>query len=108
MKNHEEANDIRTCDECGRITDAGEYPDWIDGKCEDCDPSVLAIDENDPIEAIHNLEAKVAELEEAARVACNMLEDDSVWENALEGREAVWDHLTTTTVGHFERVWADE
>lgn len=32
---------LRECDECGRVTDAGEYPDWPDGVCETCDPGVL-------------------------------------------------------------------
>lgn len=32
---------LRTCDECGRVTDAGEHPDWPDGVCEECDPSIL-------------------------------------------------------------------
>lgn len=30
----------RKCDECGRVTDAGEFPDWVNGKCEDCDPDI--------------------------------------------------------------------
>lgn len=34
-------DDERECDKCGRITDAGEYPDWINGVCEYCDPSIL-------------------------------------------------------------------
>lgn len=34
-------NDVRECDTCGRKTDAGEYPDWINGECEDCDPTIL-------------------------------------------------------------------
>ena len=33
---------LRDCDECGRVTDAGEYPDWVNGVCEECDPSILA------------------------------------------------------------------
>lgn len=33
--------DVRTCDGCGRETDAGEYPEWPEGICEDCDPSIL-------------------------------------------------------------------
>lgn len=32
---------LRECDECGRITDAGEAPDWPNGVCERCDPSIL-------------------------------------------------------------------
>lgn len=32
---------VRSCDECGRETDAGEWPDWVNGVCEDCDPSIL-------------------------------------------------------------------
>lgn len=31
---------LRSCDECGRITEAGEFPDWPGGVCEVCDPSV--------------------------------------------------------------------
>jgi hypothetical protein len=34
-------NDLRSCDTCGRETDAGEWPDWINGSCEDCDPTIL-------------------------------------------------------------------
>lgn len=30
----------RECDECGRVTDAGEFPDWVNGVCEDCDPTI--------------------------------------------------------------------
>lgn len=33
--------DVRSCDDCGRETDAGEWPDWINGSCEDCDPTIL-------------------------------------------------------------------
>lgn len=36
-----EANDLRQCDNCSRITQAGDSPDWVNGKCEDCDPSLL-------------------------------------------------------------------
>lgn len=32
---------MRCCDSCGRETDAGEWPDWPDGICEDCDPDIL-------------------------------------------------------------------
>lgn len=32
---------MRSCDECGRTTDAGEAPDWVNGVCENCDPSIL-------------------------------------------------------------------
>jgi NMD protein affecting ribosome stability and mRNA decay len=32
---------MRSCDECGRETDAGEWPDWVNGICEDCDPTIL-------------------------------------------------------------------
>ena len=34
-------SDMRSCDECGRETDAGEWPDWVNGICENCDPSIL-------------------------------------------------------------------
>lgn len=37
---------LRECDECGLRTDAGEYPDWINGVCEHCDPSILDHPEN--------------------------------------------------------------
>lgn len=43
--------DIRTCDECGRETNAGEWPDWVNGVCELCDPSVL--DEPENVERVH-------------------------------------------------------
>lgn len=33
-------NGLRSCDICGRVTDAGDYPDWVDGVCEICDPAV--------------------------------------------------------------------
>ena len=33
--------DVRSCDSCGRETDAGEWPDWVNGICEDCDPEIL-------------------------------------------------------------------
>lgn len=36
-----ERNGLRTCDECGRVTDAGEAPDWVNGVCEHCDPTLL-------------------------------------------------------------------
>lgn len=36
----------RTCDTCDRITDAGEFPDWVNGQCEQCDPSILDLEEN--------------------------------------------------------------
>ena len=32
---------LRTCDRCGRTTDAEDYPDWPNGVCEECDPSIL-------------------------------------------------------------------
>lgn len=38
--------DVRQCDECGRVTDAGEWPDWINGVCERCDPSILEHEDN--------------------------------------------------------------
>lgn len=34
-------DDFRSCDVCGRETDAGEWPDWPNGVCEDCDPEIL-------------------------------------------------------------------
>lgn len=36
----------RLCDTCGRITDAGAWPDWIHGSCEDCDPDILTHPDN--------------------------------------------------------------
>ena len=33
--------EVRSCDVCGRETDAGEWPDWPNGICEDCDPDLL-------------------------------------------------------------------
>jgi len=36
----------RQCDSCGLITDAGDYPDWVNGECEQCDPDVLTAEEN--------------------------------------------------------------
>lgn len=35
-----QANDLRMCDGCGHITDAGDSPDWVNGLCTDCDPSL--------------------------------------------------------------------
>jgi len=32
---------VRSCDECGRETDAGEWPDWVNGVCEECDPEIM-------------------------------------------------------------------
>lgn len=32
------ASELRMCDSCGRITDAGDSPDWPNGECEACDP----------------------------------------------------------------------
>jgi hypothetical protein len=32
---------LRSCDTCSRQTDAGEWPDWKNGSCEDCDPEIL-------------------------------------------------------------------
>lgn len=32
---------VRSCDVCGRETDAGQWPDWPNGICEDCDPDIL-------------------------------------------------------------------
>lgn len=34
-------DNMRSCDSCGRETDAGEWPDWPNGICEDCDPDIL-------------------------------------------------------------------
>ena len=32
---------VRTCKECGRETDAVEWPEWPEGICEECDPLIL-------------------------------------------------------------------
>jgi hypothetical protein len=29
--------DLRVCDECGKVTDAGDYPDWTNGVCDACE-----------------------------------------------------------------------
>lgn len=36
----------RQCDSCGLVTDAGAYPDWVNGECETCDPDILTAEEN--------------------------------------------------------------
>ena len=36
-------SDMRSCDECCRETDAGEWPDWPNGICEECDPDLLLV-----------------------------------------------------------------
>lgn len=36
-----QVHDLRQCDGCGKITNAGDSPDWINGECEECDPSLL-------------------------------------------------------------------
>ena len=42
----EMAEGWRECDDCGRTTEAGAWPDWINGSCEDCDPDILDDPEN--------------------------------------------------------------
>lgn len=32
--------DLRQCDHCHQVTDAGAHPDWPNGMCEDCDGRV--------------------------------------------------------------------
>lgn len=32
---------MRTCDTCGRVDDAGGEHDWVNGECENCDPSIM-------------------------------------------------------------------
>lgn len=32
---------LRECDTCGMLTDAGAWPDWVNGSCEQCDPAIL-------------------------------------------------------------------
>lgn len=34
---YQDPPEVRTCDDCGRQTGAGEHPDWPSGRCEDCD-----------------------------------------------------------------------
>lgn len=36
-----EQSEARMCDSCGYIENAGMYPDWENGMCPDCDPSIL-------------------------------------------------------------------
>jgi hypothetical protein len=31
---------LRICDTCGAAEDAGGFPDWVNGRCETCDPSI--------------------------------------------------------------------
>ena len=31
---------MRSCDSCGKVEDAGSGYDWVNGECEDCDPSI--------------------------------------------------------------------
>jgi hypothetical protein len=38
---------LRECDECGRVTDAGDKPDWVNGVCERCDPTLLDWEDTD-------------------------------------------------------------
>lgn len=38
--------DERECDSCGCITDAGAWPDWVNGSCESCDPEILDHEDN--------------------------------------------------------------
>lgn len=33
---------LRVCNNCGYHEDAGTYPDWPNGLCEDCDPKGVA------------------------------------------------------------------
>lgn len=35
-----EQTDWRQCDHCLRVEDAGAYPDWVNGLCGDCDPTL--------------------------------------------------------------------
>jgi hypothetical protein len=44
----DEFDGLRTCDTCDRVTDAGEFPDWINGRCELCDPEILEHPDNNP------------------------------------------------------------
>lgn len=37
---------IRECDGCGKVDEASGFLDWVNGSCEDCDPSILTDPEN--------------------------------------------------------------
>lgn len=41
---------LRSCDSCGLVTDAGEWPDWVNGFCEFCDPDILDHPDNQPLQ----------------------------------------------------------
>lgn len=43
---------MRECDTCGRTEDAGSWPDWINGSCENCDPWILEHPDNDRPEGV--------------------------------------------------------
>lgn len=59
----EELEGLRNCDKCGRVTDAGEFPDWVDGTCELCDPEVL--DHPDNVERVSPQQLAAAKAEVA-------------------------------------------
>ena len=54
----EMAEGWRECDDCGRTTDAGAWPDWVNGSCEDCDPDIL----NDPDNIKNGIAGKVLDI----------------------------------------------
>lgn len=41
LTDHIDAEDLRTCDTCDRVTWKWEKPDWENGLCEVCDPSLV-------------------------------------------------------------------
>jgi hypothetical protein len=41
LHDNETGNQLRACDDCGRITLASDTPDWPNGKCPDCETSVF-------------------------------------------------------------------
>lgn len=41
-----EAEPARECDECGKVELASGFLDWVNGACEECDPSILKAPEN--------------------------------------------------------------
>lgn len=88
-----EPGDSRTCDGCGIVTDAGDAPDWADGRCPDCveleelEPGASSLADNiSPAELVERLGAwiggamgwapleDVATLVAARRLAARVLE----------------------------------
>jgi hypothetical protein len=44
---------LRECDTCAKVTDAGDYPDWPNGECEQCDPRDCVCGQDDPLPFTH-------------------------------------------------------